>query len=191
MTVSEKAVLLHGQGYNCAQAVLAACGEYTGMDEKTALAIAGGFGGGMRCGEMCGAVSGALMAIGLYCPYSDVSDTEAKVKIAKLAKELTGDFRDNFGCVRCLYSTVRLSPSQQNGVSLCRPEQPTSVRHSVEHLGLYCNLTPMSSHVFDSFLLEFLTCAQLLLGAGKGRLGDVVTAVHPRKLALASFKVEW
>ena len=48
MTVSEKAVLLHGQGYNCAQSVLAACGEYTGMDEKTALAIAGGFGGGMR-----------------------------------------------------------------------------------------------------------------------------------------------
>ena len=102
MTVSEKAVLLHGQGYNCAQAVLAACGEYTGMDEKTALAIAGGFGGGMRCGEMCGAVSGALMAVGLCCPYNDASDLDAKAKIAMLAKELTGDFRDNFGCVRCL-----------------------------------------------------------------------------------------
>ena len=102
MTVSEKAVLLHGQGYNCAQAVLAACGEYTGMDEKTALAISGGFGGGMRCGEMCGAVSGALMAIGLCCPYNDATDSEAKVKIATLAKELTGDFCGNFGCVRCL-----------------------------------------------------------------------------------------
>ena len=102
MTVSEKAVLLHGQGYNCAQSVLAACGEYTGMDEKTALAIAGGFGGGMRCGEMCGAVSGALMAVGLCCPYNDASDSEAKVKIATLAKALTRDFHDNFGCVRCL-----------------------------------------------------------------------------------------
>ena len=102
MTISEKAVLLHGQGYNCAQAVLAACGEYTGMDEKTALAIAGGFGGGMRCGEMCGAVSGALMAVGLCCPYNDASDTEAKEKIATLAKALTRDFHDSFGCVRCL-----------------------------------------------------------------------------------------
>ena len=102
MTVSEKAVLMHGQGYNCAQAVLAACGECTGMDEKTALAIAGGFGGGMRCGEMCGTVSGALMAIGLCCPYNDASDIDAKTKIAALAKALTGDFRDNFGCVRCL-----------------------------------------------------------------------------------------
>ena len=72
------------------------------MDEKTALAIAGGFGGGMRCGEMCGAVSGALMAVGLCCPYNDASDTEAKVKIATLAKALTRDFHDNFGCVRCL-----------------------------------------------------------------------------------------
>ena len=102
MTVSEKAVLLHGQGYNCAQSVLAACGEYTGMDEKTALAIAGGFGGGMRCGEMCGAVSGALMAVGLCYPYNNASDTEAKLKIATLAKTLTRDFHDNFGCVRCL-----------------------------------------------------------------------------------------
>ena len=102
MTVSEKAVLLHGQGYNCAQSVLAACGEYTGMDEKTALAIAGGFGGGMRCGEMCGAVSGALMAVGLCCQYNNASDTEAKVKIATLAKALTRDFHDNFVCVRCL-----------------------------------------------------------------------------------------
>ena len=63
MTVSEKAVLLHGQGYNCAQAVLAACGEYTGMDEKTALAISGGFGGGMRCGEMCGARGGIIPTV--------------------------------------------------------------------------------------------------------------------------------
>ena len=48
----------------------------------------------------------------------------------------------------------------------------------------------MSSRVFDSFLLEFFTCAQLFFGAGKGRLGDVVAAVHPSKLLLASLKVE-
>ena len=34
--------------------------------------------------------------------WTNASDTEAKVKIATLAKALTRDFHDNFGCVRCL-----------------------------------------------------------------------------------------
>ena len=64
MGAKEKALALHAQGFNCAQCVLSALGDYTGMDEKTALAISAGFGGGVRCGEICGAVSGAVMALG-------------------------------------------------------------------------------------------------------------------------------
>ena len=44
MSIEEKAAQYHAQGFNCAQSVLAACGEYTGLDEKSALAIAGGLG---------------------------------------------------------------------------------------------------------------------------------------------------
>jgi C_GCAxxG_C_C family probable redox protein len=101
MSVQEESIRLHGCGFNCAQSVLAALGSYTGMEEKTALAVSGGFGGGVRCGEICGAVSGAVMALGLACPYTDGMDAEAKARIARLAKQMTGDFTQKFGCIRC------------------------------------------------------------------------------------------
>lgn len=102
MSIKEEAVKLHDKGYNCAQSVAAACGKYTGLDEKTALAVSGGFGGGVRCGEICGAVSGAVMAIGLTNPYVDGADIEARNKIALLTKECTKRFKEQFGCIRCV-----------------------------------------------------------------------------------------
>lgn len=102
MGIKEEAIKLHGCGYNCAQSVVAACGKYTGLDEKTALAVSGGFGGGVRCGEICGAISGAVMVLGLTNPFVDGTDTDAKNKIALLTKDCTRGFKEKFGCVRCL-----------------------------------------------------------------------------------------
>ena len=87
MDIREKALYWHKKGYNCAQTVLAACSELTGLDEKTALAISAGFGGGLRSGEVCGAISGAVMAVGMAYPFTDGSDAESKQKIAELAKQ--------------------------------------------------------------------------------------------------------
>ncbi len=101
MSVQEESTRLHGCGFNCAQSVLAALGIYTGLDEKTALAVSGGFGGGVRCGEICGAASGAVMALGLIFPYADVDDAEAKARIAKLTMTMNRDFIKRFGCIRC------------------------------------------------------------------------------------------
>lgn len=101
MGVMQEATRLHVSGYNCAQSVLAACRDYTGLEDGTALAVSAGFGGGLRCGEICGAVSGAMMAIGMACPYNDCTDLEAKSKIAALARECTGRFEEAFGCLRC------------------------------------------------------------------------------------------
>ena len=84
MDVKKLATEYHEKGFNCAQSVLCACGEYTGLDEKTALAVSGGFGGGLRCGEVCGAVSGAVMVMGMCCQYNNASDAETKEKIAEL-----------------------------------------------------------------------------------------------------------
>lgn len=100
--IREEAVRVHGEGFNCAQCVLCACGKYTGLDDKTSLAIAGGFGGGVRCGEICGAISGAVMALGLAAPFADSGDREAMARIAALTKNCTGAFREKFGAVRCL-----------------------------------------------------------------------------------------
>lgn len=100
--IKEEAVALHGRGFNCAQCVLGACGKYTGLDGKSALAIAGGFGGGVRCGEICGAISGAVMALGAAAPFSDPSDRETMGQIASLTKQCTAAFRERFGALRCL-----------------------------------------------------------------------------------------
>ena len=101
MTVRGTALDLHARGFNCAQSVLCSCGAYTGLDEKTALAVSGGFGGGCRCGEICGAVTGAIMAAGLFCPYNTEGDQRSKDAIAALSRNLTGAFRERFGGLRC------------------------------------------------------------------------------------------
>ncbi len=101
MSVQDEALRLHARGFNCAQSVLAALGSYTGMDEKTALALSGGFGGGVRCGEICGAASGAVMALGLAFPFSDGENAGSKARIAKLTMAFNRAFSDKFGAMRC------------------------------------------------------------------------------------------
>ncbi len=101
MSVQDEALRLHARGFNCAQSVLAALGSYTGLDEKTALALSGGFGGGVRCGEICGAASGAVMALGLAFPYSDGLDSVSKARIAKLTVSFNRAFSQKFGAIRC------------------------------------------------------------------------------------------
>lgn len=101
MNVREEALRLHSCGYNCAQSVLAAMGAYTGLDQKTALALSGGLGGGVRCGEICGAINGAVIALGLAFPYQDGKDAASRARIAKLSMALTRQFQEQFGYLRC------------------------------------------------------------------------------------------
>ena len=88
-------------GFNCAQGVFAACCDLSGLDEKTALAIAGGFGGGMRCGSVCGAVTGAMMALGACCPYNKEGDEAANRRITQLTLELQKRFVQEYGDLNC------------------------------------------------------------------------------------------
>ena len=60
MDIKERATELHHMGYNCAQSVFVACGEYTGLDEKQRvpmLAMAGGRNGTtfVRAGQLANA----------------------------------------------------------------------------------------------------------------------------------------
>ena len=101
MEAKEKATEYHKRGFNCAQSVLCACGEYTGLDDCTALDVSGGFGGGVRCGEICGSITGAVMALGLAAPYNNASDEKAKVRIASLTKDCVKAFQEKYDCIRC------------------------------------------------------------------------------------------
>ncbi len=102
MGAKENATALHERGFNCAQSVLGALMSYTGLDEKTALSIAGGFGGGVSCGEICGAASGAVMALGLFDPAGDPADAAYRARVRKLSAEFNREFRSHFGCIRCI-----------------------------------------------------------------------------------------
>ena len=98
----ERAVELFVEGYNCAQAVAAAFGDLTGLDEKTAARMASCFGGGMgRMREVCGAVSGMLMVAGILYGYDDPKATKEKRELYAQVQAMAGRFREELGSIVC------------------------------------------------------------------------------------------
>lgn len=91
----------HEKGFNCCQSVLAAFGDITGLDERTALCIGGGFGGGVKTGEICGAASGAVMVIGMLFPHVTDNNMEEKKVVGDVTKEFLARFQSRFGYVDC------------------------------------------------------------------------------------------
>ncbi len=89
-------------GYSCAQAVLLAFSDLTGLDEKTALSVSSSFGGGMgRLREVCGAVSGMFMVAGmLYGGSTTVSQEEKAAHYARI-QALAARFREKNGSYLC------------------------------------------------------------------------------------------
>ena len=89
-------------GYSCAQAVLLAFSDLTGLDEKTALAISSSFGGGMgRLREVCGAVSGMFMIAGLLYGGSSTESPEEKARHYARIQALAARFREKNGSYLC------------------------------------------------------------------------------------------
>ena len=102
MTHGEKAEQYFRRGYNCAQSVVLAFGDVTGLDEHTAAMLSSSFGGGMgRLREVCGAVSGALTVLGLVQGYADPDDREAKKAHYHRVQEFARRFREKNGSIIC------------------------------------------------------------------------------------------
>ena len=110
----ERAVELFVEGYNCAQAVAAAFGDLTGLDEKTAAKMASCFGGGMgRMREVCGAVSGMLMVAGILYGYDDPKATKEKRELYAQVQAMAGQFREELGSIVCR-DLLKNPPSDPN-----------------------------------------------------------------------------
>ena len=110
----ERAVELFVEGYNCAQAVAAAFGDLTGLDEKTAAKMASCFGGGMgRMREVCGAVSGMLMVAGVLYGYDDPKATREKRELYAQVQAMAGQFRQELGSIVCR-DLLKNPPSDPN-----------------------------------------------------------------------------
>ena len=89
-------------GFNCAQAVLLAFSDLTGLEQDTAARLASSFGGGLgRMREVCGAVSGASMVLGLLKGYSDPKDADAKRDHYHLIQEFARLYRAENGSIIC------------------------------------------------------------------------------------------
>ena len=88
---------------NCAQAVLEAFGDVTGLEKSLAAKLASSFGGGMgRMREVCGAVSGMLMVAGLLYGYDDPGENDVNKKAHyRLVQTLAGQFREEIGSIIC------------------------------------------------------------------------------------------
>ena len=109
-----KAAELFLGGYNCAQAVLVAFSDLTGLDADFSAKFASSFGGGMgRMRHVCGAVSGMLMVAGLLYGYETPGDDVSKKEHYTRVQYLAGRFREEVGSIVCR-EILKNPPSDPN-----------------------------------------------------------------------------
>ena len=102
------------KGYNCAQSVMVAFCDVTGLEEDFAAKMASSFGGGMgRMREVCGAVSGMLMVTGLLYGYETPGDDVSKKELYTIVQELSAKFREEVGSIVCR-EILKNPPSDPN-----------------------------------------------------------------------------
>ena len=137
MNHAERAVELFHDGYNCAQSVLCAFTDVTGLSFEESVRIASSFGGGVGgLREVCGAVSGAAMALGICRGYSDPSDRGAKETHYRRVQAFAEQFKEETGSIICreLLSGAGIVPGK-------KPEPRTAD---------YYKKRPCDQYVFDA-----------------------------------------
>lgn len=115
MDHSYKAAELFLNGQNCAQAVMVAFCDVTGLEPAFAAKLSSSFGGGFgRLREVCGAVSGMVMVAGLLYGYDEPGEKDRRKKAHyQLVQELTGKFREEIGHIVCR-DILKNPPSDPN-----------------------------------------------------------------------------
>lgn len=106
--------------FNCSQTVFSLFAPELGIDEKTALKIASGFGGGMACAETCGAVTGSYMVIGIKHGHATFG-SEAKAKTKMLVKRFNETFEKRNGSLICK-KLIGFDISTEEGLSGAREQ---------------------------------------------------------------------
>jgi len=102
----DRAVMLFGSGFNCAEAVLTVlCERMEKLGRSCGRAVpsvATGFGGGIgRSGGTCGALSGVAMAVGLMVWRRRADDLGRKYRVYDLVSRMIGEFEKEFGSSSC------------------------------------------------------------------------------------------
>ncbi len=115
MDHGRKAAELFLSGRNCAQSVVLAFSDLTGLEDGFAAKLSSSFGGGMgRMREVCGAVSGMLMVLGLLYGYDEPGEGDCSKKAHyRAVQELAGKFREEVGSIVCR-EILKNPPSDPN-----------------------------------------------------------------------------
>lgn len=145
MTHGELAKKNFENGFNCAQAVLLAFTDLTGLDEATAMRLSSSFGGGMgRLREVCGAVSASFMVAGLLYGQDNVPTQEEKMSHYAVIQELAASFRARTGSIIC-----RDLMAETNTDTTPNPEPRTAAYYEKRPCGELCRL---AAEVLDAYI---------------------------------------
>lgn len=129
----ERAKELFHQGFNCSQAVFAACADIYGIeDEALALRLAASFGGGIgRMRQTCGAACGMFLLAGLQNGSASPGDAEGKKNNYTLVQDLAAKFKDENGSLICA-ELLGIAPKPQTPTPEARTEAYYQKRPCVE-----------------------------------------------------------
>ena len=129
----ERAKTLFKQGFNCSQAVFAACADIYGKeDEALALRLSASFGGGIgRMRQTCGAACGMFMLAGLENGSAISGDAEGKKENYALVQELAAKFKLGNGSLICA-ELLGIVPKLQEPTPEARTEEYYKKRPCVE-----------------------------------------------------------
>jgi C_GCAxxG_C_C family probable redox protein len=102
MERTEVAINIFEDGFNCAQSVVAAFLEETGLPERTAYRIACGFGAGMgRRQQTCGAITGGIMVIGMKYGRDAGRTDRDKEKTYQVVVDFMHEFEKRHATTEC------------------------------------------------------------------------------------------
>ncbi len=98
----ERAIELHKEGFNCAQAVTMAFAERYNIDEEQMARITCAFGGGIAKQQLtCGAVLGMCLLMGLEEGNTNANDKEQRLVCYNKTKTICSLFREQYGSIEC------------------------------------------------------------------------------------------
>ena len=128
----ERAKALFRQGFNCSQAVCAACADLYGMDEQIALRVSASFGGGIgRMRQTCGAACGMFVLAGLENGSATPGNAEGKKQNYMLVQDLAAKFKAQNGSLICA-ELLGIAPKPQEPVPAERTAEYYQKRPCVE-----------------------------------------------------------
>ena len=101
MDRKEQAVMLHKNGFNCAQSVACAFCNVMGSDPVEVFKLAEPFGFGMGNMGVCGAVSAMGLVVGMKISDGNLDSPKTKKECYSMMKKLTEEFVNKNGSMIC------------------------------------------------------------------------------------------